>query len=174
MIFIHPCSFGNLFQNYMLHCWRITNPIPSTFPPLYHRALLQIFLLCINNKCRYIIRVAGQHTPPHYINCCVPLCIRFRMLLPGWIAQLCWPGLAVWGVVCLSSTYSQSNPLRIGNTAPPWPRSMGYHLPSRQHAHRCNVFVLGRRKYWQALQPYQLSLILEDRQLNIFASLPSR
>lgn len=153
-IFIHPCSIGNFFQNYMLRRWGITNPIH--LPP---RALLQIFLLCINNKCRYIIRVAGQHTPSHYINCCVPLCIRLRRLLHGWIAQLCWPFLAVWGVVCSSSTYSQSKPLRIGNTAPPWPRSMGYHLHSRQHAHRCNVFVLGRRKYRQVLQPYQLSHI---------------
>ena len=154
---MHPCSFGNFFQNYMLRCWRITNPFHlSTTPssgtssdlPLMHQLSISL-----NDQ--------GSRTahPSHYINCCVPLCIRFRRLLHGWIAQLCWPVLAVWGVVCSSSTYSQSKPLRIGNTAPPWPRSMGYHLHSRQHAHRCHALVLGRCKYWQALQPDLLSHI---------------
>lgn len=57
---------------------------------------------------------------------------------------------------------------------------MRYHLHSRQHAHRCSVFVLGRRKLLASFAtrstfPYMsiYQRIFEDRQVIICASLSS-
>lgn len=83
--------------------------------------------------------VTGQHIRstipkiPYFLynfNCCVLLCLKFTRLLHGWIAQLmlaCFSGMR--RSVLILPTVLTAQPFHIeNNTAPPWPRSMGYPL----------------------------------------------